>query len=132
MKIVESLIVEINNLFNKFDIDEEIDFKISNIENYDYQINNLVKYQNNEEIEKIVDKINLLLDGHEVIENFEITKNYFINIKINLNKSEIFLSNIKENLITSAPKKIIIDYGGPIIGKPLHVGHLRSLNIGRS
>ena len=67
MKIVESLIVEINNLFNKFDIDEEIDFKISNIENYDYQINNLVKYQNNEEIEKIVDKINLLLDGHEVI-----------------------------------------------------------------
>ena len=42
MKIVESLIVEINNLFNKFDIDEEIDFKISNIENYDYQINNLV------------------------------------------------------------------------------------------
>ena len=132
MKIVESLIVEINNLFNKFDIDEEIDFKISNIENYDYQINNLVKYQNNEEIEKIVDKINLLLDGHEVIENFEITKNCFINIKINLNKSEIFLSNIKENLITSAPKKIIIDYGGPNIGKPLHVGHLRSLNIGRS
>ena len=29
-------------------------------------------------------------------------------------------------------KKIIIDYGGPNIGKPLHVGHLRSLNIGRS
>ena len=132
MKIVESLIVDINNLFNKFDIDEEIDFKISNIESYDYQINNLVKYQKNEEIEEIVDKINLLLDGHEVIEDFEITKNCFINIKINLNNSEIFLSNIKENLITSAPKKIIIDYGGPNIGKPLHVGHLRSLNIGRS
>ena len=30
------------------------------------------------------------------------------------------------------PKKIILDYGGPNIGKPLHVGHLRSLNIGRS
>ena len=132
MKIVESLIVEINNLFNKFDIDEEIDFKISNIENYDYQINNLVKYQKNEEIKEIVHKINLLLDDHEVIEDFEITKNCFINIKINLNNSEKFLSNIKENLITSAPKRIIIDYGGPNIGKPLHVGHLRSLNIGRS
>ncbi len=132
MKIVESLIVEINNLFNKFDIDEEIDFKISNIENYDYQINNLVKYQKNEQIKEIVDKINLLLDDHEVIEDFEITKNCFINIKINLNNSEKFLSNIKENLITSAPKRIIIDYGGPNIGKPLHVGHLRSLNIGRS
>ena len=33
---------------------------------------------------------------------------------------------------TEHPKKIIIDYGGPNIGKPLHVGHLRSLNIGRS
>ena len=29
-------------------------------------------------------------------------------------------------------KYIILDYGGPNIGKPLHVGHLRSLNIGRS
>ena len=29
-------------------------------------------------------------------------------------------------------KNIILDYGGPNIGKPLHVGHLRSLNIGRS
>ena len=33
MKIIESLIDEINNLFNKYDIDEKIDFKISNIEN---------------------------------------------------------------------------------------------------
>ena len=30
------------------------------------------------------------------------------------------------------PKKVLLDYGGPNIGKPLHVGHLRSLNIGRS
>ena len=29
-------------------------------------------------------------------------------------------------------EKLILDYGGPNIGKPLHVGHLRSLNIGRS
>ena len=29
-------------------------------------------------------------------------------------------------------QNIIIDYGGPNIGKPLHVGHLRPLNIGRS
>ena len=28
--------------------------------------------------------------------------------------------------------KIIFDYGGPNIGKPLHVGHMRTLNIGRS
>ena len=42
MKIVESLIDDINNLFSKYDIDEKIDFKISNIENFDYLVNNLV------------------------------------------------------------------------------------------
>ena len=30
------------------------------------------------------------------------------------------------------PKKVIIDYGGPIVAKPLHVGHLRSAIIGES
>ena len=42
------------------------------------------------------------------------------------------MSNIEENLLSPKPKRILIDYGGPNIGKPLHVGHLRSLNIGRS
>jgi arginyl-tRNA synthetase len=30
------------------------------------------------------------------------------------------------------PKKIIVDYGGPNVAKPLHVGHLRSAVIGES
>ncbi len=132
MKIVESLIDEINNLFNEYDIDEEIDFKLSNIENFDYQVNNLVKHRSHNKIEEIVNKLALLLASHELLENFKITKNYFINIRINLNDCDKFLSNIEENLATLEPKRILIDYGGPNIGKPLHVGHLRSLNIGRS
>ncbi len=132
MKIVESLIDDINNLFSKYDIDEKIDFKISNIENFDYQINNLVKYQNHKKIEEIVNKITLLLDSNKTINNFEITKKYFINLRINLTNVDKFLSNIEENLLSPKPKRILIDYGGPNIGKPLHVGHLRSLNIGRS
>ncbi len=32
----------------------------------------------------------------------------------------------------SNPKKILIDYGGPNIAKPLHVGHMRSAIIGES
>ena len=131
MKIVESLVGEINNLFNEYDINEEIDFKSSNIENFDYQINNLVKYQNHKKIEEIVGKVDLLLTSHDLLENFEITKNYFINIRINLTNCDKFLSNIEKNLSTPDPKRILIDYGGPNIGKPLHVGHLRSLNIGR-
>ena len=33
---------------------------------------------------------------------------------------------------TENPKTIIIDYGGPNVAKPLHVGHLRSAIIGES
>lgn len=32
----------------------------------------------------------------------------------------------------TTPKKVIIDYGGPNIAKPLHVGHMRSAIIGES
>ena len=132
MKIVDSLLVEVSNVFNEFGIKEEIDFKISNIENFDYQINNLVKHQNHEKIDEIIDKVDLLLNEHAIVENFELTKNNFINIRINLDDCDVFLSDIENNLLTQDPKRILIDYGGPNIGKPLHVGHLRSLNIGRS
>mgnify|MGYP004720661357 CR=1 FL=1 len=30
------------------------------------------------------------------------------------------------------PKTVMIDYGGPNVAKPLHVGHLRSAIIGES
>ena len=30
------------------------------------------------------------------------------------------------------PKKVVIDYGGPNVAKPLHIGHLRSAIIGES
>ena len=33
---------------------------------------------------------------------------------------------------TNTPATIIIDYGGPNIAKPLHIGHLRSAIIGES
>ena len=132
MKIFESLMAEIKELFNRYDIHEEIDFKISNIENFDYQVNNLVKHQKHKNNDQIVNEIKSLLTANEIVESFEITNNYFINIRVNLTNCDKFLSDVKNNLLTLNPKKIIIDYGGPNIGKPLHVGHLRSLNIGRS
>src|SRR6056300_325568 len=60
------------------------------------------------------------------------TENLFINLRINPQKLIPKLSNIKENIKSDSPQNIVIDYGGPNIGKPLHVGHLRPLNIGRS
>ena len=60
---------------------------------------------------------------------------------INLNVSDAFLCKFVSDM-KSAPKygveiakegkKYIIDYGGPNVAKPLHVGHLRSAVIGES
>jgi len=132
MKIFEPLIKELQDTLEEFEIIEEIDFKISNIDDFDYQINNLVKYQKNKEIKNNIDKFEKVLINNKIIKDYEITKNYFINIKINLDNCEKFLLNIRKNIKNKNSKNILIDYGGPNIGKPLHVGHLRSLNIGRS
>jgi arginyl-tRNA synthetase len=61
----------------------------------------------------------------------------FLNLKI---KSEFlydYLNQMKAaekfgTIVEENPKKIIIDYGGPNVAKPLHVGHLRSAIIGES
>jgi len=132
MKIFEPLIKELQDTLKEFEIIEEIDFKISNIDNFDYQINNLVKYQKNKEIKNNIKKFEKVLINNKVVKDYEITKNYFINIRINLDNCEKFLLNIRKDIKNKNSKNILIDYGGPNIGKPLHVGHLRSLNIGRS
>jgi len=132
MKILEGLESELLKTLKKYEIKEKIDLKISKTYDFDYQINNLVKYQNHKEISNISNEFSKALRKAEIIEKFEITEKLFINLKINLDNFNKFFENIEKNLKIKKPKKIIIDYGGPNIGKPLHVGHLRSLNIGRS
>lgn len=60
---------------------------------------------------------------------------------INLRVSGAYLADYMEKMRTSErfglesgqePQTIVIDYGGPNVAKPLHVGHLRSAIIGES
>ncbi len=60
---------------------------------------------------------------------------------INLNLDEDFLASCIKNMALSErfgddralkPKTIIVDYGGPNVAKPLHIGHLRSAVIGEA
>ena len=66
------------------------------------------------------------------MKEFKFANNLFINLKINAELIIKNLKNVERNILTIKKEDVIIDYGGPNIGKPLHVGHLRPLNIGRS
>ena len=132
MKKLNDLKSEIESLFKESGLNENIEFRISNVEEYDLQINNLVKHQSSENVDFISLELKKILNSNETISNFEITKNYFINLELNMACFISYFKEIENNIKVNIPKKIIFDYGGPNIGKPLHVGHLRSLNIGRS
>lgn len=61
----------------------------------------------------------------------------FINLKLKPEFLTEYLRNMQadENLSiekSADPKKIVVDYGGANVAKPLHVGHLRSAIIGES
>ncbi len=132
MKIYKGLLVEISKLLIKYSINEIPELRISKFKNYDYQINLLVRHKSHKEIEKILEEISAVLTNSELIEEFDIADNLFINLRVNAQNINAKLIDVENNIKTDFPKEIIIDYGGPNIGKPLHVGHLRPLNIGRS
>jgi arginyl-tRNA synthetase len=67
----------------------------------------------------------------------EVVKPGFINLKVNEEFLADYLQEMSSDEKLSAaaadkPKTIVIDYGGPNVAKPLHVGHLRSAIIGES
>ncbi|MBQ8230796.1 MAG: arginine--tRNA ligase [Lachnospiraceae bacterium] len=61
----------------------------------------------------------------------------FLNLKLSEEYLRQFLTDMAKDEkfgleMPKKPKKVIIDYGGPNVAKPLHVGHLRSAIIGES
>ena len=86
----------------------------------------------------ISDKVAESLKENQMFASVESVKPGFLNLKL----SEAYLADYigemeadKERLgceKTKNPKTIMIDYGGPNVAKPLHVGHLRSAIIGES
>lgn len=77
------------------------------------------------------------LAGSKVLEMAEAVNPGFINLKV----SGAYMAQYLEEMRNSEkmgveeakdPQTMILDYGGPNVAKPLHVGHLRSAIIGES
>lgn len=87
--------------------------------------------------EEIVNKINELEDFNNYFVKVEFCKPGFINITISnklINDSlKLMYNNDKFNIKKpSIIETYVVDYGGPNVAKPLHVGHMRPAIVGES
>nr|WP_294526526.1 arginine--tRNA ligase [uncultured Blautia sp.] len=85
----------------------------------------------------IADQVAAQLKDSKIFSMVEVVKPGFINLKLDESYLASWLNEMAahEKLSVNTaehPKTIIIDYGGPNVAKPLHVGHLRSAIIGES
>ena len=87
--------------------------------------------------EEIVSKINEIEDFNNYFQKIEFCKPGFINITVSnkfINDSLIIMNNTdKFNIkVPSTIETYVVDYGGPNVAKPLHVGHMRPAIVGES
>lgn len=104
----------------------------------EYQINmafNLAKINHcnpREVAEKIINE----LEKNNIFTNLNIAGAGFINISLSdsfyIDSMNELLSNLSNNIDLYSNKKVFMDYGGANIAKTLHVGHLRSADIGEA
>ena len=85
----------------------------------------------------IADDVVAQLSDSRIFSRAEVVKPGFINLDVKPEFVAEYMNKMAEDEklsveIAKNPKTIIIDYGGPNVAKPLHVGHVRSAIIGES
>lgn len=138
---LEELITEVTN---------ELNYKVNNMrviksnrpDISDYQCDDVFKlskeyHKNPLEIgEEIVNKLNALSNFDDYFEKVEFVKPGFINLSLSstfINKYISLMNNDSFGIEKSEKEEtFVIDYGGPNVAKPLHVGHMRTAIVGES
>ena len=140
MSIIKNLENDIKDIIKKAGYEEDsIYLEPSNRRDLgEYQLNDamqLVKvyHKNPREIaQNIVDE----LEKDSRFTNINIAGPGFINFSLSDEYTYDFLNEINKDIFNNIDKKekktVVIDYGGANVSKALHVGHLRSANIGEA
>ena len=130
--VFNNLINSLSREFKKYELDEKIQLSLSKIAGYDLQINNLVKHNKSNYFYELQENIIKTINSSNIFLPVEKNDIGFLNLSLNHLYLMKNITNTQSDFENKNNSKIIFDYGGPNIGKPLHVGHMRTLNIGRS
>ncbi len=129
----------LNNLCKNIGYDDKVTLSLTNRPDLgEYQINDAMKlakiYHKSPLI--IANEIKDVIKENLYFEDVNVAGSGFINISLSNQFLIEFLNEIKDNILKNVnmqeKKKIVIDYGGANVAKALHVGHLRSANIGEA
>ncbi len=140
---IEELKKILSEAFKKSGYDVEVGVTVSNKpELCDYQCNDVFKTAKSF-------SENPITLGNKVVETLKSFEEFdaffkeavfcppgFINLKLSntfINKYLSFYQrNFKDCIMKTKKETIVVDYGGPNVAKPLHVGHMRTTNIGEA
>lgn len=140
MSIIKSVEKDIKELIKsaEYEIDRFILQPSNRKELGDYQINDamsLAKIYHESPI-VIAGKIKDVLESDSRFTNINIAGPGFINLSFSdeflINLVNSMEDDILNNIDMQEHKKIMLDYGGANVAKALHVGHLRSANLGEA
>lgn len=140
MSIIKDLEKDIKKIVKEagYDVDK-LSMEPSNRRDLgEYQLNDAMQlaktYHENPRV--IAEKIVKELSKDKRFENINIAGPGFINFSLQLEYCYEILNKMQKDLFSNIDKrenkKVILDYGGANVAKSLHVGHLRSANIGEA
>ena len=140
MSLLKELELELKEIVKKAGYNvEKLALEESNRKDLgEYQLNDAMQLAKtyHENPREIASKIVKELEQNPHYTNINIAGPGFINISLSNEYIYDILNAMKENIFsnieTKEKKKILIDYGGANVAKALHVGHLRSANIGEA
>ena len=128
-----------HNIFNTIEsclknaeVDEQVELRYSNLDGVDIQCNTLLRIAKSNNLAEIKKSLVKTLSDLKEVEGVIINEKNFINIRLSYYYFQNYARFDHLSFLSGNPESILIDYGGPNIGKDLHVGHIRTLNLGRS